>query len=508
MRRGSSALQYAELEEIDMEETEESAGASSPGKAPSTVLALAWRLRHLLCLMGLEIVQYVIATASAQYIMITFFAQNHGGGDCEVTPSSDSCRKGAADLAFYMGLSAGLSRGVAWISTLGLGVWSDHFGRRPLLRAAALVSVLPTVSFAGYVFFGVSLWVFLVMSPLADCVDTAAVMFASLTDLIPEPHMRAAAFGVLMATVILMVALVLPFAGLLAPHLTVAVSVVACFVRLAYVWCILPETMVTGQTDSQRPSRAPGLCSILRQAMQVVTLNSFTTNMVILLSLSGLANAGFGASMSPYMTGYMGITRAQGAFMFLLAGALAVTFLGLAMKPLVARIGEINALRLSSAFSAAFGLLVPLCQQVWIFMALCILCIGPIVLQFPIITAIKSNLVGEDKQGIVQGTLSAFRVLSVAIGHAFFGWFYRLCTDGGAAPNKSAAFPPILLAASLAILAFAQACSLPEEIPLPADAKHLEEDEDIESSEDNLHEDITSKEENTNQPSTSHVQNK
>ncbi|CAE8615438.1 unnamed protein product, partial [Polarella glacialis] len=56
-----------------------------------------------------------------QYIILTFFAASHGGGDCELTPSSEPCRLAASDAAVYNGASSGICNVVGAFVALGLG---------------------------------------------------------------------------------------------------------------------------------------------------------------------------------------------------------------------------------------------------------------------------------------------------------------------------------------------------------------------------------------------------
>merc|ERR1740121_2084321 len=50
-----------------------------------------------------------------QYVVLTFFASYHGGGDCMQDPKSDPCRKAAADMTIYQAVCGFLTGIVATV---------------------------------------------------------------------------------------------------------------------------------------------------------------------------------------------------------------------------------------------------------------------------------------------------------------------------------------------------------------------------------------------------------
>lgn len=450
----------------------DSCSSKGKGHSPRTAstMELIYRIRYILLLAAILIIKFGIVGASAQFIMISFFAERHGKADCEEHPSSEPCRMGAADLALYYGVSNGISHGIGWIMTMWLGLWSDSLGRRPIFQVKTIMAIFPGLFLVGHVFFNITLWIFLVLMPLVAIFDIVAVFLACMTDLVPEPQNRAATFGILLASVIVMAGAVLPFAGLLPTPITVVISLCAGLAETAYIFFAFPETAPKATGSSPMPS----LCSMFRTGVDVFSINSFMSRMACVLALCGLSGAGLHSVLTPYMTSYLGFTKKSGVALVAVCGLAVALTLGLLMKPVVAFLGEVRAMRLSLVFSAAYPLLVPLCAQAVEFTVLTVIFVGPIMLQFPVINAIKSNLVGADRQGVVQGALAAVRVIAVAFADVVFGWFYRQATSGGAAENKSAALPPLLAVAGLSFLALAVACTLPDEVPIP-EAGHDEE---------------------------------
>mmetsp|Transcript_36465 Transcript_36465/g.113654 ORF Transcript_36465/g.113654 Transcript_36465/m.113654 type:complete len:488 (+) Transcript_36465:121-1584(+) len=428
---------------------------------PNITGQIAYRIRWVLALVALGTVASHLAGPSVQFIMTSFFAQDYNGGDCEEHPKSEPCRRGAADLAFYNGVSNGLSHAVAWAAAMVLGSWSDAVGRRPFIRAKAVFGVAPAIALCLHVFWGCTLWVYLVVTPMFYAFDNVAVFLACMNDLITEPHLRSGSFGVLMGFFIAMAGLTLPLGGLLPVTAAVAASLAVTLVHVAYAFTCFPETL----PESVNKKSPPGICAIMRLSVEIFGRNTFILRMVVVLVLSGFGSAGLGTLLPSYMMAYLGFNRKLGAVLVFLCGvsvALSLTFL---LAPLLHRYGEVTTMKISLACGVIYPVLIPLCENVVQFTVLTFIFVGPCALQFPVISSIKSNLVGEDEQGIVQGALAAVRVLAVAISDPLFGFIYRLSTDNGARESRFSALVPILCVVSLLALACFVAQGLPPQPP-------------------------------------------
>lgn len=189
--------------------------------------------------------------------------------------------------------------------------------------------------------------------------------------------------------------------------------------------------------------------------------------MALVFVLSGQALVGLITVAKPYLTSYLGVNRPVGARIAFVSGTSVVISIIVGLKPLVARYGEVRAMQICLGFLAALPLVYCACSEVWHIFVLVALFSGPMVLQFPIITAIKSNLVNEEEQGLMQGTLASFRVFAEAIAGALFSAFYNHSTAGGSSSDRTQAFPPFVLASALGAMALLVACTLPERPPPP-----------------------------------------
>jgi len=425
--------------------------------------AAVYRLRLLVLLVALTIFQYGVVGPSLPYIVNTFFAARHGGGDCEDTPSSDPCRRGAADATLYHGVSGGISKSVAWLLALGLGSWSDVIGRRPLFRSKALVSVLPIAALAVHSVWGVSLWLYLVFSPIYEAYDINGVFLALMSDVITDPEERTAVFGMFMATLILVAGCVLPIASLIPQRAGVILSLITSALKLIYVFTIFPETV---------PVVAPGakpqsLLGTPAAAFRIFTRNSFIFRMVLVLVISGLAIAGIFSVVPPFWLAYIGVKRQMIGVIGGLGGASMIITFVVVLGPMVARFGNVRALQASLFACLAYSLLSALASEVWHICVLSFALAGPCMVQIPVISAIKSNLVNEHEQGLVQGLLAAVRVIAVASADIFFGFFYRYITDDGKKKARSAVLPAFALILGLCLLSLLLGLSLPRTPPPP-----------------------------------------
>lgn len=426
---------------------------------PLSKAIIAYRMRYVLALVWLIVLQYGTIGPAATYISTSFFA----GSDCEPKPDSAPCKKGAAELAYWRGLSAGASHSVAWLAAVALGSWSDSVGRRPLFISKSAMSLLPSAALFLHVWVGLTLWAYLVIIPMYEAFDTNGVFLAVMSDVITETHSRATAYGVLITGVVLGVAIVLPLAALLPEGAAVIVSMVAAVVKLVFVCTAFPETAPSAAKGS-RPFNPVALARDIAEVF--CRRNSCIARMALVLLLTGLTGTGLQAIAVPILTGYIGMTRATMTLLGACCAASALlSMLGL-LGPLVRSVGEVGSLRVCLGAAVAYPPLFAACTRPSHVMLLSGLLVGPMSLLFPVISSIKSNLVAEDEQGLVQGALAAVRVAAVAAADLFFGWLFQHATQGGSAP-RSATMLPLATVTGLAVAALAIACSLPPVLPPP-----------------------------------------
>eukprot|EP00971_Amphidinium_carterae_P261842 5194057-Amphidinium_carterae.1 len=360
--------------------------------------------RYLLALIATDIVVSLV-DPSIIYISTTFFAQKYSTGghiDCELTPKSHECRLGATDAAFYRGLSHACGNVGAILAALTTASLSDAVGRLPLLQVSAFIHAIPYMALMAHHFIGLNYWVYLISSPAAMAFDINGVYLAWMSDVIPQPEERAQANGILIASSIAVAGCLMPLGFLLSRTVLMVASIIALLVRQLYLLLIVPETApAVSRYDGK--SRH-GVCAAWRQAGQLITRHSFLFRMSSVLLIWGLGGAGYAVVLGPFLTGFLGCERKD----FLIVGGLALASMLVAyvllLGPMVRAVGDIRVLQLSLLASVTFPLCLTAVVNLQQFLLLITFFAGPIALAYPIVSAIKSNLVHKEEQGLVQGT--------------------------------------------------------------------------------------------------------
>lgn len=422
---------------------------------------LAFRYRYLMGLIVLTMVQYGCIGPSVLYVINSFFASWHGGGDCELTPNSDACRQGSTDAALYHGVTGAATHTVGWLCAVSMGSFSDLVGRKPLFQVKVIVSLVPTGLLALHIWTGVTLWLFLLSEPFYIAFNVQGVALACLTDLIPEKGSRATGFGLVISSMIVVGAMVLPFGAVLPKEVAAAIAVVAAILKVIYTFTIFPETCARATTNNAQMSWSALKSSVWR-AVQLIARNRILAQMVAILALHFVAIGGISTIAVPYMSGYLGFNRIQMTSLWATVGIVGLLFLSVFLKPLTSRYGQVETMKTCLVVPILTPILMMLSSEPWHLFVVTSIVAGPSVLLIPIIAAVKSNLVSEDEQGLVQGVLAAMKVFTQGASDLAFGWFYYAVTARGTIRDRSAAFPPFFLVAALAVCARLCACGLPE----------------------------------------------
>eukprot|EP00443_Scrippsiella_acuminata_P057375 CAMPEP_0115399616 /NCGR_PEP_ID=MMETSP0271-20121206/14929_1 /TAXON_ID=71861 /ORGANISM="Scrippsiella trochoidea, Strain CCMP3099" /LENGTH=503 /DNA_ID=CAMNT_0002823435 /DNA_START=52 /DNA_END=1565 /DNA_ORIENTATION=+ len=451
-------------EEPVLKDSEAQAPDSTDSATQLPVHVIAYRLRFMFGLIWLTTLQYGAIAPSVLYMSTTFFAG--GDADCEALPDSPACQRGAADLAFWKGVSKGVSHSIAWILLLPSARGVTVTGGASAISREGSPFDLADGALALYIGFDVSLFAYLVLAPLYDTFDINGVFLAFMSDVINERQSRATAFGVLIVGVVVGAAPVFVIAALLPASIAVVVSLVVAGLKLGYIFTLFPETSHHALSDASNKPK-PTIAEVVKQSFQVFRRNSFIFRMVLVLVLAGVSGAGLGAVATPVVTAYLGMQKRETTLLGFLCGCSVIASMVGLLPRLMASVGPVRSLRLCLGISAAFPVLFALCATGYQVIILCTLLVGPMFLEFPIISSIKSNLVGEDEQGLVQGALAAVRVVATAVADIFFGWFYRFATDNGTNEDRKATWWPLGAVTILGVLAFVIACTLPDKPPPP-----------------------------------------
>lgn len=381
-----------------------------------------------------------------------------------VAPKSQPCRLAAGDMTTYNSIVGSFTSAVSVVTALTLGSLSDSIGRRRIFIVKGVLSVSMLYALALYQLAGFTLWIFLLLRPLAAMWDFNGVSMALMADVIPERELRGAAMSITIALTLTVVLVCLVLAGLLPVEISFGVALLAGTFKLIFYFTVFPETMEKASTASHSRQGPRGA---LVAAAEIITRNSFILRMACIAVIGGMSSVGTGIIVQPYLTSYIGFQRQQLASLFGVIILSVLFTLGVIAKPMTTRFGDVRTYQVCLFGVALQPGVLCICAEPWQVMAMMAPLTGFVALQVPIISAIKSNLVSDAEQGLVQGALAALVNLSSALAAPIFGWFYNRCTDGGASHSRSAAFPPLIAAAAVGIAAFLVSLSLPLTVPEP-----------------------------------------
>lgn len=425
---------------------------------------IAHKLRMVLLLITISTAQTVLPGPSTQFTKLTFFAQRHGGGDCAFAPASEACREASSDVAVYHGVAGFVAHSFAWLSALMLGSYSDRFGRRPILVAKSVLSLLSVLSLATHVIGGVSLWLYLIMEPIITMFDINSVFLAVMSDLIQDPKQRVAAYSLIMGTSLAAGGPAGLLGGVLPARTAVCIAIALAIFHVAFLATEFPETapqvLRGGAPDALDVSKDLRPLAVARDAADLLTRSPLIGRTTLVLVFSAVSATGFQSTFVPYLAAYFGFTQAtNGKLMLVCAMSIAVAFL-IGLRPLLARFGEFGTMRRCLGLKVTFYLLCSLAWNQTQLFAIHAIFVGPVLLIFPIMSTVQTTLVGEEEQGRMQGVLAACKVLATAMGDVCFGWLYKYSTSSGTDPHRTAVLPPLLVASGFAAAAFVVALPL------------------------------------------------
>ncbi|GGD39012.1 MFS transporter [Sinisalibacter lacisalsi] len=290
-----------------------------------------------------------------------------------------------------------------------VGGLSDALGRKPVLIAALTVLAVDYVIMA----LAGTFWVLLIGRMLAGAAGaTYTTATAYLADISP-PEKRAASFGLIGAAFGVGFVLGPALGGLLASwHVTAPFWVAAGFAaaNVAFGLLILPESLAPARR--RRFTRRD--LNPFRAILDAFRLPGLALPLALLFVFE-LANMVYPTLWSFWARETFGWTAAAIGLSFAAYGAGVAFTQGAVLPFLVPRIGDYRTLLLAgvSAVAALFGL--GFTTAAWVvFVLVPIACLSDMFP--PTITAMMSNVVPEDRQGMLQGVIAALGSIAAILG--------------------------------------------------------------------------------------------
>lgn len=291
-----------------------------------------------------------------------------------------------------------------------IGMLSDRFGRRPVLlfSLAGLGVDYIILAMAPDLF-----WLVFARIVAGMFSATVATANAYIADITPREN-RAAAFGLLGAafgvgfTVGPLIGGVLGGIDLQYPFwLAAGLS----FANLAFGYFVLPESLPVEKRTRLNPARANPI-NALGHIRRYASLSVF----LVALFLSGLAQQGLQGIWVLWTEAQFSWGVAQAGYSLAWVGICMVFVQGYLVRIVVKRIGEIRVLYFGYAISAVAFVILPVISEGWMVYPAILFHILGWGCASPTLTALMSQNVPENEQGLLQGTLSSVNTVTMIIG--------------------------------------------------------------------------------------------
>jgi multidrug resistance protein len=296
---------------------------------------------------------------------------------------------------------------------------SDRYGRRPALLIGLTASALAFLVFG----FATSLWL-LFLSRIVQGAGggTTGVAQAYVSDTV-ERKDRARALGWLSAATNAGVSIG-PAIGSLATQISRAApgyfAAGLCFLNVIAAWKWLPESRV-GVKDAATVKRKP----VWNAALTVLANPAGKAERLIwIYGVGMLAFSLLTSILALWLGARFGVNEKSIGIYFVYYGGLSFFMRAIVLGPVVARIGEVGALRLGTVLLAIGMLMYPLVPTAWLMIF--IIPFVPIgtALMFPAVTSLLSHSVDPAELGTMMGVAQTFagiaRVIAPIVGTLMF----------------------------------------------------------------------------------------
>jgi MFS family permease len=468
---------------------------------------------HVLPIIFLQMFNYGIIRPSLPVIQLAFFENSY------------------TKLSLTNGILDAIGAFLAFTTLPLFGIYSDLYGRRPVLVIKLVFITLPIVLLCFTP--TISMWYFFIASILTK-ISTFSTVYAYVAD-VTAPEHRSAAYGQVSATVFLALTsgpLVAKFTTI---HTSFVVAAIISFFNLFYSLFIIPESLVnlaqpipqpisldesdisgvtqtpksSDQTESIgsnpsnisdedekesndlenriRPStshsRVPSghvptstashLTTSPLMTLQFMFRSPIYTVIFVMVFLEQCATYGIGEIFLLYMMKVLEFKRSDN-INFLSVGGFISCFVMLILLPIVNRwIGEKKLILACILFYSFYSIMYLFVDQVW--QAYALLIFGSLsTMSFPATGSLLSMYVPKDEMGLAQGALSGVRSLSLGVGPLIFSMVFAYFSRDELEEKHPAA--PFALSFVLSMISFFIGLRIPDS---PEEVRRKESTESI-----------------------------
>ncbi|MDY7092480.1 MAG: MFS transporter [Acidobacteriota bacterium] len=316
---------------------------------------------------------------------------------------------------WVIGLLTSIFAGAQLLSAPFWGRLSDHYGRRPVILGGLVASAF------AYVCFGLAsslsmLFVTRLLQGLGA--GTIGVIQAYVSDAVPAKE-RAKALGWLTAAASagvtigpLLGSVLAELLGQRGPGLFAAGL---CVLNVVFAWRLLKEPTRDEDDGTDRRSVLHSIWEVVRHPSAPVS------SLIWVYVLAMMAFMGFTAMMALYLKDRFGITERDIGWFYAYVGVVSVLMRGVALGPILDRLGESRAMRTGAAAMSLGFLFIPMVDRLSLFiLASTLIPVGTAML-FPTSTSMLTQRSRRGEVGQTLGVQQAFRGISGILGPAWAG---------------------------------------------------------------------------------------
>jgi DHA1 family tetracycline resistance protein-like MFS transporter len=348
-----------------------------------------------------------------------------------------------ADGAVWGGVLMAAYAGMQFLFSPIIGGISDSVGRRPVLLLALAALTVDYVIMA----LATTFWWLLIGRVLAGIAGATYITATAYIADVSSKKERAANFGLVGAAFGVGFVLGPAIGGLAAGwHITAPFWLAAALagVNVAFGLFVLPESLKPEKRRAFRRRDLNPFGSIL-DAFKLPGL----ALPLILLFLFEFANMVYPVLWSFWTREVFGWSAALIGLTLAAYGASVAFTQGVVLRHLVARLGEWRTL-MFALFCAVLAFLVfGLTASVWVLFAF-ILVAALADMAPPTLTAMMSNMVAEDRQGLLQGVIASLGSVAAVIAPMIVTWVFQRFAGPDAAPYLPGA--PFLMAGAIVLI--------------------------------------------------------
>eukprot|EP00434_Breviolum_minutum_P003856 symbB.v1.2.003391.t1/scaffold190.1/size276550/16 len=292
-----------------------------------------------------------------------------------------------------------------------------------------------------------------------------AIWFAYIVDLIEDNRDSSVAFGLVSAVAVLSTMIGAAVGAVLSIESGVAAMMVFDIgILLPYLVCFLPETLPVSKRQAlQWRAAAPGL------GLSILARNQLFVQLSTLVIGSTFIGTGFQRVSASFLQKYIRWPKSSNNLAIILGGTSSILWSGVGLSITHKLMGDVGSLGFALWAGAMYMLCFAFITQSWQVYVLNAVLLGPQALSFPAISAIKSRLVDEHEQGLLQGALTTGKSIAECIGPILFGFLFEAFSGhshGNSEPsdNQFASRIPILIAFLLCLPLLCLCAMIPQKL--------------------------------------------